>query len=153
MEYCITTDPFTLSKKSSVSTVPGSALYRYDQLLLEEPKTVCSPALSLCATSDDSFFRTTEPDGRIARPLPKQDRRLQDQTSQSARSAPLPPLCHADLPVFVSLQVPLVKSFPEYTAGPDVAKYILWRFMQANRARFNVYSKSPASLLFFLIQR
>ncbi|KIM77504.1 hypothetical protein PILCRDRAFT_76640, partial [Piloderma croceum F 1598] len=32
--------------------------------------------------------------------------------------------------------------FPEYTAGPDInkaAKYILWRFMQANRARLSVY--------------
>lgn len=40
------------------------------------------------------------------------------------------------------LQVPLEKYFPEYTAGPDInkaAKYILWRFMQANRARLSVY--------------
>ena len=32
--------------------------------------------------------------------------------------------------------------FPEYTGGSDVnkaAKYILWRFMQANRARLSVY--------------
>ena len=39
-------------------------------------------------------------------------------------------------------QVPLDKYFPEYTGGTDVnkgAKYILWRFMQANRARLNVY--------------
>ena len=39
-------------------------------------------------------------------------------------------------------QVPLEKYFPEYTAGPDInkaAKYILWRFMQANRARLSVY--------------
>lgn len=40
------------------------------------------------------------------------------------------------------LQIALEKYFPEYTAGPDVnkaAKYILWRFMQANRARLSVY--------------
>ncbi|KAI9452290.1 G-protein alpha subunit [Lactarius psammicola] len=39
-------------------------------------------------------------------------------------------------------KVPLDKYFPEYTGGADVnkgAKYILWRFMQANRARLNVY--------------
>ncbi|KIM74715.1 hypothetical protein PILCRDRAFT_827917, partial [Piloderma croceum F 1598] len=41
------------------------------------------------------------------------------------------------------LKVPLEKYFPEYTAGSDInkaAKYILWRFMQANRARLSVYS-------------
>jgi len=39
-------------------------------------------------------------------------------------------------------KVPLERYFPEYTGGPDVnkaAKYILWRFMQANRARLSVY--------------
>lgn len=39
-------------------------------------------------------------------------------------------------------KVPLDRYFPEYTGGADVnkgAKYILWRFMQANRARLNVY--------------
>jgi len=40
------------------------------------------------------------------------------------------------------LEVPLAQFFPEYTGGADVnkgAKYILWRFMQANRSRLNVY--------------
>ncbi|KAH8988405.1 G-protein alpha subunit [Lactarius akahatsu] len=40
-------------------------------------------------------------------------------------------------------KVPLDKYFPEYTGGADVnkgTKYILWRFMQANRARLIVYS-------------
>ncbi|KAI9431935.1 G-protein alpha subunit [Lactarius indigo] len=39
-------------------------------------------------------------------------------------------------------KVPLENYFPEYTGGADTskgAKYILWRFMQANRARLNVY--------------
>ncbi|KAH9036674.1 G-protein alpha subunit [Lactarius hengduanensis] len=39
-------------------------------------------------------------------------------------------------------KVPLEDYFPEYTGGTDAnkgAKYILWRFMQANRARLNVY--------------
>jgi len=40
-------------------------------------------------------------------------------------------------------KVPLDTYFPEYTGGADVnkaAKYILWRFMQTNRApRLNLY--------------
>ncbi|KAG8855304.1 Guanine nucleotide-binding protein alpha-2 subunit [Tulasnella sp. 330] len=39
-------------------------------------------------------------------------------------------------------RVPLERYFPEYTGGPDInkaAKYILWRFTQANRARLSVY--------------
>ncbi|TFK20026.1 heterotrimeric G-protein alpha subunit, GPA3-like protein [Coprinopsis marcescibilis] len=39
-------------------------------------------------------------------------------------------------------KVPLEKYFPEYTGGADInkaAKYILWKFMQANRARLSVY--------------
>jgi guanine nucleotide-binding protein G(i) subunit alpha len=39
-------------------------------------------------------------------------------------------------------KVPLERYFPEYTGGPDInkaAKYILWKFMQANRARLSVY--------------
>lgn len=38
--------------------------------------------------------------------------------------------------------VPLDQYFPQYTGGTDAnkgAKYILWRFMQHNRARLNVY--------------
>ena len=47
-------------------------------------------------------------------------------------------------------KVPLEKYFPEYTGGADInkaAKYILWRFMQANRARLSVY---PQCVLVFL---
>ncbi|KAF5348123.1 hypothetical protein D9756_010740 [Leucocoprinus leucothites] len=39
-------------------------------------------------------------------------------------------------------QVPLANFFDEYTGGTDVnkaAKYILWKFMQANRAQLTVY--------------
>ena len=39
-------------------------------------------------------------------------------------------------------RAPLEHYFPEYTGGPDVnkaAKYILWRFMQTNRARLSIY--------------
>ncbi len=44
--------------------------------------------------------------------------------------------------ILISIKVPLERYFPEYTGGTDVnkaAKYILWRFMQANRARLSVY--------------
>ncbi|KAM6503012.1 heterotrimeric G-protein alpha subunit, GPA3-like protein [Amanita muscaria] len=40
------------------------------------------------------------------------------------------------------IKVPLERHFPEYTGGRDVnkaAKYILWKFMQVNRARLSVY--------------
>ncbi|KAL1711607.1 hypothetical protein EV715DRAFT_184095, partial [Schizophyllum commune] len=39
-------------------------------------------------------------------------------------------------------QVPLERYFPEYTGGKDpnkAAKFILWKFMQANRAGLSVY--------------
>ncbi|KZT27185.1 guanine nucleotide binding protein, alpha subunit [Neolentinus lepideus HHB14362 ss-1] len=39
-------------------------------------------------------------------------------------------------------KVPLEKYFPEYTGGSDInkaAKFILWRYMQANRAQLSVY--------------
>ncbi|KAF7333944.1 Heterotrimeric G-protein alpha subunit [Mycena sanguinolenta] len=44
-------------------------------------------------------------------------------------------------------KVPLSNHFPEYTGGADInkaAKYILWRFMQENRARLCV--RAPLSL-------
>ncbi|KAF7344885.1 Heterotrimeric G-protein alpha subunit, GPA3-like protein [Mycena venus] len=40
-------------------------------------------------------------------------------------------------------RIPLKRYFPEYTGGSDLnkaAKYILWEFMQKNRARLSVYS-------------
>ena len=41
-----------------------------------------------------------------------------------------------------SFKVPLERFFQEYTGGANVnkaTKYILWRFMQANRAKLSVY--------------
>ncbi len=46
------------------------------------------------------------------------------------------------LGIYSFRQVPLEACFPEYRGGADVkkaAKYILWRFMQTNRAHLNVY--------------
>jgi len=39
-------------------------------------------------------------------------------------------------------KVPLQRYFPEYIGGADInnaARFILWKFMQANRARLSVY--------------
>ncbi|KAF7333947.1 Heterotrimeric G-protein alpha subunit [Mycena sanguinolenta] len=47
-------------------------------------------------------------------------------------------------------KIPLSTYFPEYTGGPDInkaAKYILWRFMQENRARLSVYPHPIAVIL------
>jgi len=52
--------------------------------------------------------------------------------------------CHL-VPVFCGptiFKVPLERFFQEYTGGPNAnkaTKYILWRFMQANRAKLSVY--------------
>ena len=45
-------------------------------------------------------------------------------------------------------KVPLEKYFNDYAGGPDVnkaAKYILWRFMQVNRARLSIYPQYVVS--------
>ncbi len=39
-------------------------------------------------------------------------------------------------------KIPMEKFFPDYGGGPDqnkAAKYILWRFSQANRAKLVIY--------------
>ena len=66
---------------------------------------------------------------------------IEEQTAEGSSYslfAP-PPFSQLTLPPF---QVPLEKYFPEYTAGSatnKAAKYILWQFMQANRAWLSVY--------------
>ncbi|KAF7373066.1 Heterotrimeric G-protein alpha subunit [Mycena sanguinolenta] len=50
--------------------------------------------------------------------------------------------CGLTPPSIPPSQIPLSTYFPEYAGGPDVnkaAKYILWKFMQENRARLTVY--------------
>lgn len=69
-------------------------------------------------------------------------------------SKSIPSLFHP--PDHSFLQVHLDRFFPEYTGGADVnkgAKYILWRFMQANRARLNVYPQFVNSLPFLPTSR
>jgi hypothetical protein len=73
----------------------------------------------------------------VHNPVLKQDRCLQAENYQGSGPSLL-------LRVVAKMknQVPLEKYFPEYTGGPDInkaAKYILWRFMQTNRARLSVY--------------
>jgi len=68
----------------------------------------------------------------------EQDRCVPQQTSKGIPDS----LSLLSVRVDRIIQVPLERYFPEYTGGSDVnkaAKYILWRFMQANRARLNVY--------------
>ena len=71
-------------------------------------------------------------------PVHEQDRCVPQQTSKGYTCLSTP----FASPNSQHLQVPLERYFPEYTGGSDVnkgAKYILWRFMQANRARLSVY--------------
>jgi guanine nucleotide-binding protein subunit alpha len=47
-----------------------------------------------------------------------------------------------DLADATSLQIPLRHYFPEYEGGSDLqkaTKYILWKYMQENRAKMAVY--------------
>jgi hypothetical protein len=67
----------------------------------------------------------------------EQDRRVQEQATEGAH-----PLLRVQENLLTLSQVPIEKYFPEYTGGADInkaAKYILWKFMQANRARLSVY--------------
>ncbi|KAJ7839332.1 guanine nucleotide binding protein, alpha subunit [Mycena olivaceomarginata] len=59
-------------------------------------------------------------------------------------------------------KAPLERHFPEYIGGPDIDKasrFVLWRFMQVNRARLSVYphltqatDKSCAPLVFAVVK-
>jgi len=85
-----------------------------------------------------------------------QDRKLQDRLGESLTffESVINSRCfpHTSIIIFLTgidevkpPKVPLDKYFPEYTGGADVdkaAKYILWRFMQANRARLNVIKQA-----------
>ncbi|KAH9833406.1 G-protein alpha subunit [Rhodofomes roseus] len=113
----ITETRFTLGPLSVTSIIFCTALSEYDQVLLEERnQNRMAESLVLFDSVINSrwFLRTS-----IILFLNKID------------------VFKSKLP-----KVPLEKYFPEYTGGPDInkaAKYILWRFMQANRARLSVY--------------
>src|SRR6266542_2099513 len=71
--------------------------------------------------------------------LPKVSRYSSSETPFSIQSS-CSFVISADILCFP--KVPLERYFSEYTGGPDInkaAKYILWKFMQANRARLSVY--------------
>ncbi|EIM79504.1 G-protein alpha subunit [Stereum hirsutum FP-91666 SS1] len=105
------------SFESVTSIIFCTALSEYDQVLLEEKnrnRMVESLALFESVINSRWFLRTS-----IILFLNKID------------------VFRHKLP-----KVPLERYFPEYSGGADVnkgAKYILWRFMQANRARLSVY--------------
>ncbi|KAF7333954.1 Heterotrimeric G-protein alpha subunit [Mycena sanguinolenta] len=51
-------------------------------------------------------------------------------------------------------KIPLERHFPEYTGGPDInnaVRFILWRFMQENRARLRVYPHLLSTIPFLVI--
>jgi hypothetical protein len=76
----------------------------------------------------------------ISHAIFNRNNRFQSQTAW--RTLEIPDHVFAYIQKNIVLQVPLAQYFPEYSGGTDVnkgAKYILWRFMQLNCARLNVY--------------
>lgn len=86
----------------------------------------------------------------LGHPPPHQNRCVQEEAPEGA--CPIV-LCSCGPAADVAdAQVPLERSFPEYAGGDDVnkaAKYILWRFLQTNRARLSVYPQYVLLALFF----
>ena len=148
--------------ESVTSIIFCTALSEYDQVLLEESKTVsqllASPPCSI--RSNQIFYLFLQ--NRMAESLVLFESVINSRwflrtsiilflnkidvfKSKLPKVCPPTPFIVLNLPAdFLGLivKVALEKYFPEYTAGPDInkaAKYILWRFMQANRARLSVY--------------
>ncbi|KAF8425004.1 heterotrimeric G protein alpha subunit [Boletus edulis BED1] len=102
--------------ESVTSIIFCTALSEYDQVLLEEKNQVSPTSIILFLNKID-VFKTKLPKVRL----------FSDEFS---------------LVFLTRCQVPLERYFPEYSGGADInkaAKYILWRFMQTNRARLSVY--------------
>ena len=95
--------------------------------------------LSLCATSADSSFCTTELDDKVAcpvwehhqqaavpthvdHPLPQHHQGIQEHTPQAVSSCTFATIYVIWLCVFASLQVLLEKYFPQYSLGPILTK-------------------------------
>lgn len=130
-----------------------TALSQYDQVLLEGRTQVCHMRSVYRATV--LIFPTIELYGGIHRAIRfdyklavvltdldylvhDQDRYIPPQAPQGISVSP----SHLLIQVDSILQVPLERYFPEYTGGPNTnkaTKYILWKFIQANRARLSIY--------------
>jgi hypothetical protein len=83
--------------------------------------------------------------------VPEQNRRFQGKASKGTYLR-TPEIAGAacNFAYHSFFKVPLEKYFPEYTGGSDInkaAKYILWKFMQANRAHLSVYPQYATSFL------
>lgn len=81
----------------------------------------------------------------------EQDRCVQAQVDEGATFICFIHGCGHVADADYSEQVPLELYFPEYTGGSDLnkaAKYILWKFLQANRAQLRVY---PQYVVLFLL--
>ncbi|KAI9454674.1 G-protein alpha subunit [Lactarius psammicola] len=119
--------------ESVTSIIFVTSLSEYDQVLLEEKNQVCE-WIQIAISSTDGL------QNRMAESL------VLFESVVNSRW-----FLHTSIVLFLNKidvfktklpKVPLDKYFPEYTGGADVnkgTKYILWRFMQANRARLNVY--------------
>ena len=122
--------------ESVTSIIFCTALSEYDQVLLEERNQVCREFFILSV----ALQLTSPRQNRMAESL-----LLFDSVINSRwflRTSIILFLNKIDVFKSKLPKVPLEKYFPEYTGGPDInkaAKYILWRFMQANRARLSVY--------------
>ncbi|KAF8952314.1 guanine nucleotide binding protein, alpha subunit [Flammula alnicola] len=104
--------------ESVTSIIFCTALSEYDQVLLEEKSQV-------------------QPDARVPHPV-----RIRHHSRWFLRTSIILFLNKIDVFKSKLPKVPLERYFPEYTGGTDInkaAKYILWKFMQANRARLSVY--------------
>ncbi|KAI9448636.1 heterotrimeric G protein alpha subunit A [Lactarius psammicola] len=119
--------------ESVTSIIFVTSLSEYDQVLLEEKNQVCEWTQIAISPTDGL-------QNRMAESL------VLFESVVNSRW-----FLHTSIVLFLNKidvfknklpKVPLDKYFPEYTGGTDVnkgTKYILWRFMQANRARLNVY--------------
>ncbi|KAH0825816.1 heterotrimeric G protein alpha subunit [Lanmaoa asiatica] len=106
--------------ESVTSIIFCTALSEYDQVLLEEKNQASHPYVVCSRVLNYPFYQL---------PMVFEDFHYSVLNKIDVFKTKLP-------------KVPLEKYFPEYSGGADInkaAKYILWRFMQTNRARLSVY--------------
>lgn len=134
--------------ESVTSIIFCTALSEYDQVLLEESRQVCQASLIVLAS-------------RLLHPA-FQNRMIESlilfesviNSRWFLRTSIILFLNKIDVFKQKIPRVPLERYFQEYTGGPDInkaAKYILWRFMQKNRARLSVYPQYVLRIVFFLV--
>ncbi len=121
--------------ESVTSIIFCAAISEYDQVLLEDKKQVCV------------FFASSVLGGILT---PEQNRMAESlvlfesviNSRWFLRTSIVLFLNKSDVFKKKIPKIPLERYFPEFPGGKDInkaAKYILWRFMKANRARLSVY--------------